>query len=134
MSGGLAVLGRKFMPCFLFGRHALPTTHTMHHTPPGANLLCCCSRCRLRSNKFPHPPTQICRQLVVWDCPLPATTLPSMVGCCLSLSTIRGSGGKKIVHMTKVSTQIHSSISQYDVYKVLSKKNDHNLTVGCLND
>jgi len=24
--------------------------------------------------------------------------------------------------MTKVSTQIHSSISQYDVYKVLSKK------------
>jgi len=24
----------------------------------------------------------------------------------------------QIVHMTKVSTQIHSSISQYDVYKV----------------
>ena len=49
----------------------------------------------------------------------------------------RGSGGKnvifQIVHMTKVSTQIHSSISQYDVYKVSSKKIDHNLTVGCLN-
>jgi hypothetical protein len=28
----------------------------------------------------------------------------------------------QIVHMTKVSTQIHSSISQYDVFKVLSKK------------
>jgi hypothetical protein len=28
----------------------------------------------------------------------------------------------QIVHMTKVSTQIHSSISQYDVYKVSSKK------------
>jgi hypothetical protein len=40
----------------------------------------------------------------------------------------------QIVHMTKVSTQIHSSISQYDVYKVSSKKIDHNLTVGCLND
>jgi hypothetical protein len=40
----------------------------------------------------------------------------------------------QIVHMTKVSTQIHSSISQYDVDKVSSKKNDHNLTVGCLND
>jgi hypothetical protein len=40
----------------------------------------------------------------------------------------------QIVHMTKVSTQIHSSISQYDVFKVSSKKNDHNLTVGCLND
>ena len=39
----------------------------------------------------------------------------------------------QIVHMTKVSTQIHSSISQYD-YKVSSKKIDHNLTVGCLND
>ena len=25
----------------------------------------------------------------------------------------------QIVHMTKVSTQIHSSISQYDVYKFL---------------
>jgi hypothetical protein len=40
----------------------------------------------------------------------------------------------QIVHMTKVSTQIHSSISQYDVYEVSSKKIDHNLTVGCLND
>jgi hypothetical protein len=38
------------------------------------------------------------------------------------------------VNTTKVVTQIHSSISQYDVYKVSSKKNDHNLTVGCLND
>ena len=28
----------------------------------------------------------------------------------------------QIVHMTKVSTQIHSSISQYDVYKFLKKK------------
>ena len=28
----------------------------------------------------------------------------------------------QIVHMTKVSTQIHSSISQYDVYKVSSTK------------
>jgi hypothetical protein len=28
----------------------------------------------------------------------------------------------QIVHMTKVNTQIHSSISQYDVYKVSSKK------------
>jgi hypothetical protein len=28
----------------------------------------------------------------------------------------------QIVHMTKVSTQIHSSISQYDVNKVSSKK------------
>jgi len=40
--------------------------------------------------------------------------------------TLRWSGGKndifQIVHMTKVSTQIHSSISQYDVYKVSSKK------------
>jgi hypothetical protein len=52
-------------------------------------------------------------------------------------ATSRGSGGKnvkfQIVHMTKVSTQIHSSISQYDFYKVSSKTNDHNLTVGCLN-
>jgi hypothetical protein len=40
----------------------------------------------------------------------------------------------QIVHMTKVSTSIHSSISQYDVYKVSSKKIYHNLTVGCLND
>ena len=50
----------------------------------------------------------------------------------------RGSSGKmsffQNVHTTKVSTQIHSSISQYDVYKVSSKKIDHNLTVGCLND
>jgi hypothetical protein len=38
------------------------------------------------------------------------------------------------VHTTNASTQIHSSISQYDVYKVKSKKNDHKLTVGCLND
>jgi len=34
----------------------------------------------------------------------------------------------QIVHMTKVSTQIHSSLSQYDVYKVLSKRNDHRVT------
>jgi hypothetical protein len=39
---------------------------------------------------------------------------------------IRGSVGKmtffQIAHMTKVSTQIHSSVPQYDVHKVLSKK------------
>jgi hypothetical protein len=30
----------------------------------------------------------------------------------------------QIAPMTKVSTQIHSSMCQYDVYKVLSKKNE----------
>jgi len=37
----------------------------------------------------------------------------------------------QIVHMTKVSTQIHSSISQYDVYKFL-KKNEWKGSVGCV--
>ena len=40
----------------------------------------------------------------------------------------RGSGGKMTIfqmgHMTNVSIQIHSSIPQYDVYKVSSKKNE----------
>ena len=55
-------------------------------------------------------------------------SLPSIGGPVEKMSFFQ------IVHMTKVSTQIHSSISQYDVDKVSSKKNDHNLTVGCLND
>jgi hypothetical protein len=53
-------------------------------------------------------------------------------GFCFHFPTLfgnplgRGSGEKmsffQIVHTTKVSSQIHSSISQYDGYKVLSKK------------
>ncbi len=44
---------------------------------------------------------------------------------CATANQTRGSGGKITIflmgHMTKVSTQIHSSIPQYDVYKVLLK-------------
>ncbi len=36
----------------------------------------------------------------------------------------------QIAHMTKVSTQIHSSICQYDVYKVSLKKKDWKGSVG----
>ncbi len=49
----------------------------------------------------------------------PYTVSPVQVGN-------RGSGGKNVIfqiaHMTKVSTQIHTSMCQYDVYKVSSKK------------
>ncbi len=45
-----------------------------------------------------------------------------------TMAMIRGSGGKNVIFqiapMTKVSTQIHLSMCQYDVYKVSSKKND----------
>ena len=37
-----------------------PTTiHTIYTRNHGVNLLRCCSCCRLKSNKFPHPPNQI---------------------------------------------------------------------------
>ncbi len=36
----------------------------------------------------------------------------------------------QIAPMTKVSTQIHSSMYQYDVYKVLSKKNEWKGSIG----
>ena len=35
-----------------------------------------------------------------------------------------------IAPMTKVSTQIHSSMYQYDVYKVSSKKNEWKGSIG----
>jgi hypothetical protein len=38
----------------------------------------------------------------------------------------------QIAHMAKVSTQIHSSICQYDVYKVLLKKNNLKGSIGCV--
>ena len=41
----------------LSGKHI---AHSSHHTRNhGVNILTCCSRCRLKSNKFPHPPNQI---------------------------------------------------------------------------
>ena len=36
----------------------------------------------------------------------------------------------QIAPMTKVSTQIHSSMCQYDVYKVSSKKNEWKGSIG----
>ena len=36
----------------------------------------------------------------------------------------------QIAPMTKVSTQIHSSMCQYDVYKVLSKKIEWKGSIG----
>ena len=36
----------------------------------------------------------------------------------------------QIAPMTKVSTQIHSSMYQYDVYKVSSKKNEWKGSIG----
>jgi hypothetical protein len=36
----------------------------------------------------------------------------------------------QIAPMTKVSTQIHSYICQYDVYKVSSKKNEWKGSIG----
>jgi hypothetical protein len=36
----------------------------------------------------------------------------------------------QIAPITKVSTQIHSSICQYDVYKVSSKKNEWKGSIG----
>jgi hypothetical protein len=39
----------------------------------------------------------------------------------------------QIDHMTKLSTQIHSYIPQYDVYNVLSKKNEWKVSVGGVN-
>ena len=67
-----------------------------------------------------HEPVEKMESSGFWDAPAVLSSIDTQQ--LNAEPAARGSGGKndifQIVHRTKVSAQIHSSISQYDVYKV----------------